>query len=125
MHLIYGFHPSCGCSVAQLYLILCDPMECSTPGFPVFDPLPEFLQLRSTELVMPSNLLILCRPLLLLASIFPSIRVFSSKSALRIRCSEYWSFSFSINLSNEYLGLISFQLNWFDLAVQGILKSLL
>ena len=80
----------------------------------------------SIELVMPSNHLILCRPLFLLPSIFPSIRVFSSESALHIKWSKYWSFSFSINPSNEYLGLISFRINWVDLrAVQGALKSLL
>ena len=84
------------------------------------------LKLMSIELVMPSNHLILCHPLLLLPSIFPSIRVFSNESALRIIWPEYWSFSFSINPSNEYSGLISFWSNWFDLfAVQGTLKSLL
>ena len=78
------------------------------------------------KLVMPSNHLILCRPLLLLPSIFPSIRVFSNESALRIRWQKYWSFSFSISPSNECSGLISFRLEWFNLlAVQGILKSLL
>ena len=77
----------------------------------------------SIELVMPSNHLILCRPLLLLPSIFPSIRVFSKESVLHIRWPKYWSFS--ISLSNEYLGLISFRIDWFDLlAVQGALKSL-
>ena len=82
----------------------------------------------SIELVMLSNLLILYCPLLLLPSIFPSIRVFSSQVAklvLRIRWPEYWSFSFSISPSNEYSGLISFRIDWFDLAVQGALKSLL
>ena len=83
------------------------------------------LRLISTELVMPSNHLILCRPLLLLPSVFPSIRGFSIESALHIRWPKYWSFSFSISPSNEYLGLISFRINWFDLlAVQGTLKSL-
>jgi len=78
----------------------------------------------SIESVMPSNHLILCHPLLLLPSIFPSIRVFSSESALGIRWPEYWSFNFSI--SSEYLGLISFRMDWLDLlAVQGTLKSLL
>ena len=80
----------------------------------------------STESVMPSNYLILCRPLLLLPSIFPSIRVFSSESALHIRWPKYWSFSFSISPSNEHPGLISFRKDWLDLlAVQGTLKSLL
>ena len=74
---------------------------------------------------MPSNHLILCRPLLLPSSIFPSIRVFSSESVLHIRWPKHWRFSFSISLSNEYSGLISFRINWFDLAVQGTLKSLL
>ena len=80
----------------------------------------------SIESVMPSNHLILCHPLLLLPSIFPSIRVFSNVSALRIRWPKYWSFSFNISSSNEYSGLISFRMDWFDLlAVQGTLKSLL
>ena len=80
----------------------------------------------SIELVMPSNHLILCHPLLLLPSIFPSIRVFSNESALHIRWPKYWSFSFNISLSNEQPGLISFRMVWLDLlAVQGTLKSLL
>ena len=80
----------------------------------------------STESVMPFNHLILCRPLLLLPSIFPSIRVFSDESALRMRWPKYWSFSFNINPSNEHPGLIFFRMDWLDLlAVQGILKSLL
>ena len=84
------------------------------------------LKLMSIELVMPSNHLIFCCPLLLLSSIFPSIRVFSSDLALHIRWPKYWSFSFSISPTNEYSGLISFRIDWFDLpAVQGILKSLL
>ena len=84
------------------------------------------LKLMSIESVMPSNHLILCHPLLLLPSIFPSITVFSSESALRIRLPKYWSFSLSISPSNEYPGLISFRIDWFDrLAVQETLKSLL
>ena len=84
------------------------------------------LKLMSIESVMPSNNLILCRPLLLLPSIFPSIRVFSNESALHIRWPKYWSFSFGISSSNEYSGLISFRMDWLDLlAVQGTLKSLL
>jgi len=84
------------------------------------------LKLMSTELVMPSNHLILCCPLLLLPSIFPSIRVFSNESVLHIRWPKYWSFSFSISPSNEYSGLISFRMDWLDLiGVQGTLKSLL
>ena len=85
-----------------------------------------FLFYISIESVMPSNHLIFCRPLLLLPSIFPSIRVFSNESVLHIRWPEYYSFSFNISPSNEYLGLISFRIDWFDLlAVQGTLKSLL
>ena len=84
------------------------------------------LKLMSIESVTPSNHLILCRPLLLPPSVFPSIRVFSNESVLCIRWPKYWSFSFSISLSNEYSGLISFRMDWLDLfAVQGTLKSLL
>ena len=84
------------------------------------------LKLMFIESVMPSNHLILNHPLLLPPSIFPSIRVFSNESVLHIRCSKYWSFSFSISPSSEYSGLISFRIDWFDLlAVQGTLKSLL
>ena len=79
----------------------------------------------SVESVMPSNHLILCRTLLLLPSIFPSIRVFSNESTLHIRWPKYWSFSFSSSPSSEYSGLVSFRMDWFDLAVQGTLKSLL
>ena len=100
-------------------------MDCSMPGFPVHHQLPELLKLMSIESVMPSNHLILCHPLLLLPSIFPSIRVFYSESVLHIRWPKFWSFSFNISSSNEYLGLISFRMDWFDLlAVQGTLKSL-
>ena len=84
------------------------------------------LKLISVESMMPSNHLVLCHPLLLLPLIFPSIRVFSNGSALHIRCPKYWNFSFSISPFNEYLGLISFRMDWLDLlAVQGTLKSLL
>ena len=84
------------------------------------------LKLISIESVMPSNHLILCRPILLLPSIFPSIRVFSKESVLHIRWPKYWSFSFNISPSNEYSGMISFTIDWFDLlAVQGTLKSLI
>ena len=83
------------------------------------------LTLMSIELVMPCNHLILCRPLLLPPSIFPSIKVFSNESVLRIRWPKYWSFGFNINPSNDYSGLISFRMDWLDLlAVQGTLKSL-
>ena len=114
----------CYCSVAKSCPTLCDPMDYSTPGFPVLHYLPELLKLMSIETMMLSNHLILCHPLLLLPSIFPSIRVFSNKSNLGIRWPKYWSFS--ISPSNEYLGLISFRTDWLDLlAVQGTLKSLL
>ena len=100
-------------------------MNRSTPGLPVHHQLPELLKLMSIELVMPSNHLLLCRPLFL-PWIFPSIRIFSNESALRIRWPKYWSFSFSISPSNEYSGLISFRMDWLDLlAVQETLKSLL
>ena len=82
------------------------------------------LKLKSMESVMPSNHLILCHPLLLLSSIFPGIRVSSNESTLCIRWPNYWSFSFSISTSIEYSGLISFRIDWFDLSVQGTLKSL-
>ena len=112
-------------SVAQSCLTLCDPMHCSTPGLPVHHQLPEFTKPMSIESVMPSNHLFLCHSLLLLPSIFLSIRVFSNESALRIRWPKYWSFSFSISPSNEHPGLISFRMVWLDLlAVQGTLKSL-
>ena len=103
-----------------------DPMDCSTPAFPGLHNLPELAQLMPTESMMPSNHLILRRPLLLLPSVFPSITVFSIESALHIRWPKYWSFSFSISPSNECSGLISFSIDWLDLlAVQGTLKSLL
>ena len=102
-------------SMAQLCLTLCDPMDCSMPGIPVHHQLPESTQLMSIESVMPSNYLILCCPLLLLPSIFPSIRVFSNEPVLHIRWPKYWGFSFSISLPNEYSGLISFRIDWLDL----------
>ena len=85
-------------SVGQLCPTLCDPMGCSTPGFPVHHQLPSFLKLMSIESVMPSNHLLLCRPLLLLPSVFPSIKVFSSESVLCIRWPKDWSFRFSFAL---------------------------
>ena len=113
-------------SVAQSRPTLCDPTGCSTPGLPVLHQLPEFTQVHVIALVMPSSHLILCHPLLLLPSIFASIRVFSNESALCIRWPKYWSFNISINPSNEYSGLISFRIDWLDLlAIQGTLKSLL
>ena len=102
-----------------------DPMDCSTPGFPVLHHLLEFAQIR-VHWVSDAIYLILCLPLLPLPPIFLSITVFSSESVLRIRWPKYWSFSFSISPSDEYSGLISFRIDWFDLlAVQGTLKSLL
>ena len=113
-------------SVAQLCPTLCNFMNCSMPGLPIHDQLPGLPKPMSIESVMPSNHLILCCPLLLLPSIFPSIRVFSSESALHIRWPKYWSFRFNISPSNEYPGLISFRMDWLDpLAVQETLKSLL
>ena len=108
-------------------------MDCRRPGLPVHHQLPEFtqltmslLKLMSIKSAVPSNHLILCRPLLLLPSIFPSIRVSSNESVLHIRWPKYWSFCFSISPSNEYSGLISYKIDWLDLlAVQGTLKSLL
>ena len=112
-------------SVAQLCPTLCDPRDCSTPGFPVLHHLQSLLKLMSIESVMPSKHLILCHPLLL-PSVFPSIRIFSNELALCIRWAKDWSFSLSISPSNEYTGLISFRIDWLDLlAVQGTLKSLL
>ena len=111
-------------SVAQSCPTLCDPIDCSMPGFPVHYNSQSFLKLMSIVSVMPSNHLILCRPLLLLPSIFRSIRIFSNESVWP----KYWSFSFSISPSNEYSGLIFFKIDWFDLldqTVQGALKSLL
>ena len=122
----YSFPNCCCCSVTKLCLILCDPVDCSTPGFPDLHYLPGLLKFMSIQSVMPSNHLILCRPLLLLPSIFPSIRVFSNEYALCVKWPKYWSFSFSISPPNEYAGLISFRIDWLDLlAVQGTLKSLL
>ena len=112
-------------SVAQSCQTLCNPMDCSMPGFPVHHQLPSLLKLTSMESVMPSNHLILCCPLLLLLSIFPSIRFFSNESALCIRWPKCWSFNFSISLSTEYSELISFRIDWIGLlAVPGTVKSL-
>ena len=114
-------------SVTQWSPILCDPMDCSKPGLPVHHQLPESAQTHVHcigDAIQPSHPLY--HPLLLLPSIFPSIRDFSKESVLRIRWPKYWSFSFNITPSNEHPGLISFRIDWFDLlAVQGTLKSLL
>ena len=113
-------------SVTQSWPTLCDPMDCSMPGFPVHHQLPEFTQPHVhwvSDAIQTSHF---CRPLLLLPSIFPSIRVFSNESVLCIRWPKDWSFSFRISPSNEYSGLISFRMDWLDLlAVQGTLKSFL
>ena len=112
-------------SVTQSCPTLCEPTECSMPGSLSITNSRSPLKLTSIKSVMPSNYLILCRPLLLLPSIFPCIRVFSNES-VHIRWPKNWSFSLSISPSNEYSGLISFRMDWFDLlAVQGTLKSLL
>ena len=109
----------CCCPLAKSFLTLCDPMDCSMPVSSASTISQNLLEFMSIELMMLSNHLILCCPLLLLPSVFPSIRVFSDKLALCIRWPKYWSFNFSINPSNEYSGLISFRIDWFDLlAVQ-------
>ena len=112
----------CCCSVSKLCLILCNPMNCRMPGFPVLQYLCEFAY-RVSDTIQPSQSLL---PLLLWPSTFPTIRVFSNESALCIRWPKYWSFSFSTSPSNEYSRWIFFRIDWFDrLAVQGTLKSLL
>ena len=106
-------------SVSQSCLTLCDPMDCSMPGPTVHHQLLEFTQNMSIESVMPSNHLIICCPLLLLPSVFPSIGVFSNESTLRIRWPKYWSFSFNINPSGEHPGLISFNIYFISLMKSG------
>ena len=101
----------CCCSVAQSCLIVGDPMDCSTPGYPVLQYLPEFLKIMSIESMMPFNHLILCHSLFLLPSVFFNIEVLSNESVLLIRWPKYWSFCFSISSSNEYSGLISFRMD--------------
>ena len=113
-------------SVAESCPTLCNPMDCSMPGSLSIANSWSLLKLMSIESMMPSSHIILCCPLRLLPSIFPSIRVSSNESVLPIRWPKYWSFSFRISPSNEYSGLISFKKDWLDLlAVQGTLKSLL
>ena len=113
-------------SVAQSCLDSVIPWTAARQASPSITNSWNLLKLMSIASVIPSNHLILCRPLLLPPSIFPSIRVFSNESVLHIRWPKYWSLSFSISPSNEYSGLISFRMNWLDLlAVQGTLKSLL
>ena len=113
-------------SVAQSCLTLVTPWMAACQASLSITNTWSLLKLMSIELVMPSKHVILCRPLLLLPSIFPNIRVFSNESVLCIRWPKYWSFGFSISLFNEHTGLISFRMDWLDLlAVQGTLKSLL
>ena len=104
---------------------LCNPMDCSTPGFPALHHLPELAQTHVHRLGDAIQLSHPLSPPLLLPSIFPRIRGFSNELVLPIRWPKYWSFSFSISRSNEYSGLISFRIDWFDLPVQRTLKSLL
>ena len=121
---IHFIHISSCCSVIQSCLTFCDPMNCATQASMSFSISQSLLKLVSIESMMSSNHLILCHPLLLLPSIFSSIKVFANESVLRIRRPKYWSFS--ISPSNEFSGLNSFRIDWFDLlAVQGTLKSLL
>ena len=118
-------HFSCcsGCSVAQSCPTLCDPMNCNMPGLRVHHQLLESTQTHVHWVGDAINQLILCHPLLLLPSIFSIIRIFSSESAFHIRWPKYWSFNFNVSPFNEYSGLISFRIDWFDLlAVQGMLK---
>ena len=115
----------CYCSAAKSCPTLRDPLVCSMPGPLSFTISQSLLKFMSFESVTPSNHLILCRLLLLLPSVFPSIGVFPNKSVLRIRWPKFWSFSFSISPSNEYSELISFRIDWLNLAVQETLKSLL
>ena len=103
------------CSVTRSCPTLCDSLDCSTPGFPVYHHYQILIKFMSIELAMPSNHLIFCHSVLLLPSVFPSIRVFSSELVLLISWPKYWSFSFSISPSNEYSGLISCRMDWLDL----------
>ena len=126
--LVINFLPMCFSSVTQLCPTLCHSMDCSTPGLPVHHQLLESTQTHVHQVgdaIQSSNHLILCCPLLLPPSVLPSIRVFSNESVRCIRWPKDWSFSFNINPSNEYSGLISISIDWLDvLAVQGTLKSL-
>ena len=116
----------CYCSILSHVQLFETPSTAARQASLCFTISWSLLRLKSVESVMPSNHLILCHHLLLLSSIFSRIRVFSNESALRVRWPKYWSFSFSISPSNEYSGLISFRMDWFDLlTVQGTLKSLL
>ena len=117
---------NCCCMVTKSCPTLCNPMDCSTPGSLSVTNSRSLIKLMSIESVMPSGHFILCHPLLLPPSIFPSIRVFSNESVLCIRWPKHWSFSFNICPSKEYSRLISFRMDWLNLlAVQATLKSLL
>ena len=125
-HSLFSVHSVQFSSVVHSCPTLFNPMNHSTPGIPVHHQLPEFPQTHVHWVGDAIHHLILCRPLLLLSSLFLSIRAFSNESVLCIRWAKFWSFSFSVRLSNEYSGLISFRMDWIDLlAVQGTLKSLL
>ena len=127
MKMAFKSKSSCprSCSVAQLCPVICDHQTTARQAFLPFTISQSLLKLMSIESVILSNHLILCSPLLLLPSIFPSIKVFSNESILHIRWPNYWNFSFSISPSNEYSGLSFFRIDWFDLlAVQRTLKSL-
>ena len=115
-------HLRCCCSVAQSCLTLCNPMDCSMPGFPILHYFPESAHTKVQKSVMPSTISYSAVPFSFCPSIFPSIRIFSNESTLHVRWPKYQSFSFSINHSNEYSGLIFFRIDWFDLlVVQGTL----
>jgi len=128
---LYSALPDAPCLVIVVQSLnsfptLCDSMDCSTPGFPVFAISQSLLKFMSIELVMLSNYLILCHPHLLLTSVFPNIGSFPMSQFFTSAVQKYWSFSFSISSSNEYSGLTSFSIDRFGLlAVQGTLKSLL
>ena len=117
----FSFNKARVLSLLLLFTQLCptlwDPVDCGTPGFPVLHRLPEFAQTHVHWVMMPSSRLILCRPLLLLPSIFPSIKVYPNELVLQIRWPKYWSFSFSISPSNEYSGFSSFRTDQFDLSI--------
>ena len=122
---VYGISCCCCCLVTKSCPTICNPRAAARQASLSFTISWSLIKRMLVKSVMPSNHLILCRPLLL-SSISPSTRVFSNESALLIRWPKYWSFNFSISLSNKYSGLISFRVDWFDLlAVQGTVKSLL
>ena len=111
------------CSVTHSCLTLCDPMDCSMPGFPVITISQSSIKLMSIKSVIPSNYLILCHPFLLLPSVFPSMRIFSNESALHIRWPKYWSFSFSICPSDAYSGVLLMHIqDWFPLELTGLIS---